>query len=140
LGIEQLGDLPRGREGDPREGVPASGGGNEGVGRPWKDPCGRCGPDGTYTHQRASLRHRREGSCAGLQGKAERNVTHPYGPRGPMGPTSDMRAAHFGQTSTALRAVVAGLLARGGLGASARAPARSRARARCSRLDGAKSP
>ena len=46
-----------------------------------------------------------------------------------------MRVLHFGQTSAALRATFGGLLARGGLGAPARAPARSLARARRSRLD-----
>ena len=140
MGIELAGISRGAREGDAQEEVPPTGGGSEGVGWPSKEPFGCCGLDGRHTRHRGPLRYRWDGSCKGLQGKAERNVTHSYGPRGPMGPTSDIGVLHFGQMSAALRSTPGALLARGGLGAPARAPARSRARARRLRLDGAKSP
>ncbi len=130
MGIEEAGICRRwGRHGV-YSAAPPEAGEPEGCGCLPEDGGSRVGPAGTHKADGVSGWHPAYESCRSCQKRTERVYMHGYGPRGAMGPSSDMRALHFGQTSGGLRAGPGGLLTRGGLGAPERAWARPRARAR----------
>jgi hypothetical protein len=140
LEFEQLGICREGRWKDRQAGAEAPARGDVEVCWWTRTRVGGIRPEDRRASHRASPRHRWDQSCGGLPEKAEGEGRHHYGPLGLLGPSSDMRVRHVGQTSGGLRSGSSGFVTRVGLGANGWASARSRAWASCLRLDGAKSP